>query len=308
MIFMECLKLQPRAVGSLLFLISATLVFGQNASPIGSPTELVRETVRNEVRAANDLSCARHMFRSRRQTAQGSQIKLFVETQEGMAGLLLANNDQPLTPEQRQAEEARVERLLTNAGELQKKRKKEKEDAERTLQIVKALPDAFIYEADGTESGREGVGKPGEELVRLNFRPNPKYDAPSRVEQVLTGMHGHLLIDPQCHRLALIDGTLFREVGFGWGIFGHLDRGGHFVVQQGDVGDNSWDVTRMILNFSGKIMFFKNLRIQSDEVFSGFRPVSAKLTFADGVKLLKKQESVLAENQSSGTDKNGRDK
>jgi hypothetical protein len=121
-------------------------------------------------------------------------------------------------------------------------------------------------------------------------------------------MHGHLLIDPQCHRLALIDGTLFREVGFGWGIFGHLDRGGHFVVQQGDVGDNSWDVTRMILNFSGKIMFFKNLRIQSDEVFSGFRPVSAKLTFADGVKLLKKQESVLAENQSSGTDKNGRDK
>lgn len=308
-IFMGCLKLQPGAIGSLLFLISVAVALGQNASQTGSPTELVRQTVRNEIKAANDLACARHMFRSRRQTPQGSQTKLFVETKEGMAGLLLANNDQPLTPEQRQAEDERVDRFLTNPGELQKKRKKEKEDADRTLQIMKALPDAFIYEADGTESGREGVGKPGEELVRLNFRPNPKYDAPSRVEQVLTGMSGYLLIDPQCHRLALIDGTLFREVGFGWGILGHLDKGGHFVVQQGEVGDDSWDVTRMVLNFTGKIMFFKNLKIQSDEVFTGFRPVSPNLTFADGVKLLKKQESVLAENhQASGTDKNAGDK
>ena len=308
-ILMRCLKLQRRVTGVLLFAISATVAVGQNASPAVSPAELVRATVRNEIKAANDLSCARHIFRSRRQTALGSQTKLFVETKDGMAGLLLANNDQPLTPDQRQAEEERVERFLNNPGELQKKRKKEKEDTEHTLQIVKALPDAFIYEADGTESGREGLGRSGEELVRLNFRPNPKYDAPSRVEQVLTGMRGHLLIDTNRHRIALIDGTLFKEVAFGWGILGHLDKGGHFLVQQADVGDGSWDVTRMSLNFAGKMLVFKNLKIQSEEVFSGFRPVPPNLTFAEGLKLLKKEGAVLAENhQGSGADKNGGDK
>jgi hypothetical protein len=306
--FMRYLRLQLRAAGVLIVATSAAVALAQNTPATVSAQELVRETVRNEIKAANDASCARHMFRSRKQTGQGSQTKLFVETKDGMAGLLLANNDQPLTPEQRQAEEERVERFLANQAELQKKRKKEKEDADHTLQIMKALPDAFIYEADGTESGRDRVGKPGGELLRLNFRPNPKYDAPSRVEQVLTGMHGYVLIDPQRRRLALIDGTLFKEVGFGWGILGHLDKGGHFLVQQGDVGDGSWDVTRMSLNFTGKIILFKSLKLQSEEVFSDFRPVPSTLSFADGLKMLKKEGAMLAENHQANGDKNGGDK
>jgi hypothetical protein len=263
-----------------------------------SPAELVRMTVHNEIKAANDPSSARHMFRSRKQTGHGSQTKLFVETKDGMVGLLLANDDHPLTPEQRQAEEQRIEQYMNNPRELQKKRKREKEDTEHTLSILKALPDAFIYEPDGTETGKAGLGKPGDELVRLKFRPNPRYDPPSHVEQVLTGMEGHLLIDPNLHRIALMDGTLFKEVGFGWGILGHLDKGGHFVVQQGDVGDGSWDATHMVLNFTGKIMMFKKLILQSDEVLSNFTPVSPNLTFAQGVELLKKQEAVLAENKA----------
>lgn len=268
------------------------------ASPEIAPAELVRITVHNEIKAANDPYSAHHMFRSRKETAHGSQTKLFVETKDGMVGLLLANDDKPLTVDQREEEEQRLEHYKNDAKELQKKRKREKEDSDRTLQILKALPDAFLYEADGTETGREGLGKPGEELVRLKFRPNPRYDPPSRTEQVLTGMQGHVLIDAKHHRIALIDGILFKEVGFGWGILGHLDKGGHFLVQQGDVGDGSWDATRMILTFTGKIMMFKSLRIQSDEVLSDFKPVASDLTFAQGLELLKKQEAVLAENKA----------
>ena len=296
---MRSARLPELALGTLLVVVCPFRALGQDASsPAISPAELVHRTVQNEIKAANDAFSPRHMFRSRRQTAQGAQTKLFVETKDGMVGLLLANNDQPLTPEQRQAEEARIQRFVNNPSELQKKRKKEKEDSDRTLQIMKALPDAFIYEADGVESGKDGLGKPGDDLLRLKFRPNPGYDPPSRVEQVLTGMQGHLLIDPKRQRLAEIDGTLFREVGFGWGILGHLDKGGHFLVQQADVGDGSWDVTRMALSFTGKIMMFKNLRIQSEELYNNFQPVPPDLTFAQGIELLKKQGAVLAENTS----------
>jgi hypothetical protein len=108
-------------------------------------------------------------------------------------------------------------------------------------------------------------------------------------------MQGVILVDPTSYRIAQIDGTLFKEVGFGWGILGHLDKGGRFLVEQADVGDGSWDIQRMTLSFTGKILFFKKIDIKSTETFSEFHPVPRGLSFAQGVEMLKKQESVLAE-------------
>ena len=52
----------------------------------------------------------------------------------------------------------------------------------------------------------------------------------------------------------------------------------------------------MTLSFTGKILLFKNLSIISTETFSGFKRVSADLTFAQAVELLKKEEGLEAEN------------
>ena len=260
-----------------------------------SPVELVRRTVQNEVAASHGDT--RVMFMDRKETPHGSETKLMVETREAMAGLVCATNDQPLTPEQRQAEEARLSGLAHNPEALKKKQRSEKEDGERIARIMKALPDAFLYEPDGTAVGNQEIGKAGDQLVRLKFRPNPKYSPPSHVEQVLTGMAGYLLIDANQHRIAMIDGTLNREVGFGWGILGHLDRGGHFLVEQARVLEGDWEITHMSLSLTGKELLFKSIHIESDEVFSKFRLVPSSLSFAEGVDLLKKQEAELAENR-----------
>jgi len=264
-----------------------------------SPTELVRAAVANEVASANDNSI-KHMFRSRKQTPQGSQTRLYVETRNAMAGMTIAYNDQPLTPEQMQGEENHLSGLVSDPEQLNHKHSQEQQTAERTLRIVKALPDAFLYEYDGEERGAADLGKDGARLARLKFRPNPAYEPPSRVEQVLEGMQGFVLIDSEARRIARIDGTLFKEVGFGWGILGHLDKGGHFLVEQRDVGDGSWDISRMSLSFTGKILLFKSLTIKSDEVFSDFRRVPADTTFAQGVEMLKAEEAKLAENHKPG--------
>ncbi len=262
--------------------------------PSMPPADLVRKTVQNEVKASDGES-VRHMFLSRKETAHGSQTKLYCETSDAMAGMAIANDDKPLTPEQRQAEETRLRELANSPEELRKKRLREKEDADRVGRIVRAMPDAFLYEYAGTEPGKAGLGKPGSELIRLKFRPNPNYSPPTRTEQVLVGMQGEMLIDANADRIARIDGRLFRDVGFGWGILGHLDKGGRFLVEQGDVGDGSWDIHTMSLALTGKILFFKKIDIQSTERLSNFHPVPRDLTFAQGVELLKKQESTLAE-------------
>ena len=107
--------------------------------------------------------------------------------------------------------------IFDDPAELDRKRRKEKEDSERVVSILKALPDAFLYEYDGAETGKRGLGKPGNPLVRLKFRPNPKYEPPTRVEQVLTGMQGVVLIDPREPHIARIDGTLFKDVALRMG-------------------------------------------------------------------------------------------
>jgi hypothetical protein len=266
------------------------------------PNDLVRRAVANEVKSTNQS--AKCMFRQRKETVNGSQTKLMVETRDAMVGMVVAYNDRPLNPEERQGEYGRIQRFIDDPAELDRKRRKEQEDSERVKNILKALPEAFLYEYDGTDTGKPGMGKPGESLVRLKFHPNPKYDPPTRVEQVLTGMQGIVLIDPQKQHIARIDGTLFQDVAFGWGILGHLDRGGHFLVDQTDVGDDNWSISRMELAFTGKILLFKSLNIKSTEIYSDFHPVPADLTFAQGAELLRKQlATVAAYQQQTGSSK-----
>ncbi len=265
---------------------------------INSPVQLVREAVHNEI--SSSRSGPNFMFREVSQGSDGSKTKLLVETRDAMAGLLIATNGHPLTADQRLAEQKRLEHLVNDPDDLGKKCKREREDAERTEKIMGAFPEAFLYEEDGTASGEEGLGAPGDPLVRLKFQPNPKYSPPSHVEQILTGLQGTMLIDSKQHRIAKIDGTLMKEVGFGWGILGHLDRGGHFIVQQGDMGGGHWEITRMDLSFTGKALFFKTLNIKDQEVYSDFQPAPRGLTFAQGVELLKKHEALMAQNQPPG--------
>ncbi len=250
------------------------------------PAELVRAAVRNEVAAANHTEI-HHMFRSVKKTSRGTQTRLYVETNEAMAAMLIAIDDRPLSPQQQQGEIDHLAWLTNSPEQLRKKQAREKEDADRTLRIVKALPDAFQYQYVGLENGETGLGNTSGKLVRLKFTPNPDYSPPSRVEEVLAGMQGYLLIDPAARRLARIDGTLFRNISFGWGLVGRLDKGGHFLVQQAETGDGTWNITQMSLNIQGKILLFKSLSMVSDESFSDFRRVPENLPFAKGVELLK---------------------
>ena len=258
--------------------------------------ELVRAAVANEVTAANDSS-VKHMFRSWKKTPHGSQTRIYVETKDAMAGMTIASDDKPLSEEQVQAERGRLAGLVSNPELLRRKQRQEKEEAEHTLRIVKALPDALLFDYDGSLIGSPTLGSEGTQLVRLRFRPNPAYRPPSHVEDVLVGMKGVVLVDAAARRIAQIDGTLFKEVTFGWGILGHLDKGGHFLVEQREVGDGSWDISRMSLSFTGKILLFKSLAIKSEEVFSDFRRVPSDTTFAQGVEMLEAEETRLAENQ-----------
>ena len=251
---------------------------------------LVRSVIQHQMDADAKGGGPSFMYVLKENGRHGVVTKGMVETQEGIIARLVAIDGKPLTPEQRNAEEDRLNKLLSDPQARAEKARKQKEDDQRSRKMVDALPDAFLYDPDGTAPGPRG------ELVRLKFHPNPNYDPPSRELQVFQGMEGHMIVDPRAKRLVEINAHLFRDVNFGWGILGHLDKGGEFQVQQSDVtGDNDWEITKMHLKFDGKAVIFKSIHIRDEETADNFRVVPKGLTFAQGVELLRKQETAVAE-------------
>ncbi len=288
-------SLSSRLVGLAAVLVLAFASVRGAQLPLVATGDLVRRAVDVEMHPPEDG--VKFIFQDYKKTPNGSSTKMMVQTQEATAGLVVAYNDKPLGPKRREDEWDRVNRFVRNSDELKKKQQQEKQDRNRISQIIRALPDAFLYENDGTESGRPGVGQSGKELIRLKFQPNPKYDPPTRVEQALTGMQGTILIDANKNRIARIDGTLGKQVSFGWGILGHLDPGGHILIEQGDVIKGYWAITRMDLSFTGKLLLFKTINVQSTELYSDFKVLQQPLTFSQGIEVLKKQEAQWLEKQ-----------
>ena len=170
----------------------------------------MRKAVQNEIKPIKGDSRAFHVSR-RQDHSQRIDNQTLCGDERSHAGLVIAYNGKPLTPiNSSRDEEARLERFIKNPEELHKKREQERENAERTSRIIARSPDAFLYEDAGRRPDRKASAEPAIPLVKLNFRPNPPYQPPSRVEEVLTGMQGYVLVDAVHYRLASIDGTLFK--------------------------------------------------------------------------------------------------
>jgi hypothetical protein len=151
-------------------------------------------------------------------------------------------------------------------------------------------------------------GPAGDELVHLKFKPNPKFSPPNHETAVYIGMEGDLTIDRKAMRIAKIDGTLFKDVDFGWGILGRLYKGGRFIIVQRDVGGGDWEEVQETLQFNGRILLVKSLTISSTETMTDFRPVPPNITTAQALELLQKSADVVAANPSGVSEAQNRHK
>lgn len=256
-----------------------------------TPNTLVKRVVYNELNAHDG---GNYMYRDWRQTPSGSKTKEMIETRDGVVARLIAINNHPLTPTERSAENARLQDLL-NHPQLQLEKKKEQEqDEARVKRMFKELPNAFIYQYDGVQPSNWG------ELIRLSFSPDPNFRSPSRETSVFRAMSGHMWISASDQRLARIEASLFRDVTFGWGILGHLDKGGHFIVQQSKIAPGRWEATDMNIQFTGKALFFKTINLRQIERLNDFHRVPDGLSLAQGIELLNKNGNQMAENSGGG--------
>ena len=291
---MSSLKLCRRVLLILLFAMSGFVpASSQSPAPDTLPplpqdaTQYVRETIKYQM-AADAADHTHWRYRIHREDDKGAQDRDVIDTKEGQLARTLLINGQPLTAEQRAADEARMKKLVEDAAERAKREKRAKDDEEKGTQMLKAIPDAFIFKYEGAENGQ----------VRLSFFPNPHYNAPTRELQVFRSLSGTMWIDRAGRRLSRLDGTLFEDVTFGWGLLGRLNKGGTFSVTQSRVGDDHWEIVSLDVKMSGRAVIFKTINVKQKQRLSDFRRVSDNLTISEAYQLLQKDgEPVSAQNQ-----------
>src|ERR1700678_1194376 len=235
------------------------------------------------------------MFKDTTEYKDHSITKEIVRTPQGGLTTTLLLNGHPLTAEERKKEDEKLQKFANDPEARRKRRESNQADDKRAELMLTSLPDAFLYTYVSTDHGPNG-----EELVHLKFTPNPNFTPPNHETAVYQGMQGDMIIDKQAARIAKIDGTLFKDVDFGWGILGKLEKGGKFIIVQRDVGNDHWEEVEETLHFYGKILLIKSLTIWSSETMTDFRPISPNLTTAQALDLLHKSTEVVAENGSGG--------
>ncbi|MGA8529474.1 MAG: hypothetical protein WB622_07150 [Acidobacteriaceae bacterium] len=226
-----------------------------------------------------------------------------IETRQGDVAMTIAANGQPLGSAARQAQIERLNNFAAHPDLQEHRHKREQEDAARIDKLLRELPDAFLYNYDSTvpctitvppfvplpsEPTPPPAAAPAlvSQCYHLTFAPNPRFSPPDAESKILTGMAGEVWIEASHERLVRLRAHVISEVEFGWGIIGRLDKGGTILLEQTDVGNDNWQLTRMNLNLTGKALLVKSLGFRITEEMSRFSPVPADLDYRKAIQML----------------------
>ena len=244
-----------------------------------SANELVRRVVTNELKAeGQDHSLWMFRLETEKPNAQ-KEVDEVVETKDGDLKRPILIHGRELTPEEQEQVDKRIQRLIHNPDALRKSLNDKTQDTARSQRLLKMLPDAFVF----------NYGERHGDLVQLNFSPNPHFRPPTREAQVFHAMEGSIWVDSKKARVAAITGHLTREVKFGGGMLGHLDKGGEFEVKQAEVAPGYWELIRLNVQMKGKALFFKTISVQQKYSRSSFKRVPDDLTIAQAAEILRTQ-------------------
>ncbi len=294
----------PIAVAGAVFLSQG---FAQtNPPPAKDAAALVRRAVANHLAAEEARQLQRFVLHKKDDRRDYSQI--VIETRQGDVAMAIAANGAPLSAAMHEAQIDRLENLDEHPDLQEHRRKREEEDTARANKLLRMLPSAFLYRYEATvpcvvspppqasvagmphsSDNSEPAAPVAHDCYRLTFRPNPRWNPPDTESRILRGMAGDVLIDKPQERLTRLNARLVSDVDFGWGIIGHLDKGGTIFLEQSLVSPNDWELTRMKLNLTGRALMVKSLSYHITEEMTRYAPVPADLDYHQAIQMLKAQ-------------------
>lgn len=141
-------------VSGFLPIIGATIVSAQPPQTAAEAEKIVREASWNELHSSGPP----HFFRYRisEQDPNSSDVKLVIQTRNGTVARMIEKGGRPLSAADNAAEIARLRNLQANPEIQQRRHKRESLNSNREDELVRMLPDAFLYVSEGVIQGPSG--------------------------------------------------------------------------------------------------------------------------------------------------------
>ncbi len=185
-----------------------------------------------------------------------------IETRQGTLRRMIELNGEPLSRSAVQAETARIDNYVHDPYAQAKARKNGAHDDAQAAEMLKMLPDAFIWSiADKTP-----------ERITLHYQPNPDFDPPDMQARVMGAMSGEMVIARDGNRIRSLRGHLTHNVLIGFGLLAKLYAGGTFDVERRQVGGDHWQITETHVHIGGHALLFKTIGQQEDDVKTDWKP------------------------------------
>jgi hypothetical protein len=256
------------------------------APPAGQPKDaraFVRDVVANELAAdANDHS--RWMYRADNKVPGMHTVKLVIETSQGDLSRTIERDGRPLTPQEQKDDVAKIDDFVHDADLRQKQKRRHEQDAEKANALTKLLPDAFLW-AFAKQAGDE---------TTLRFEPDPHFHPPTREARVFGAMAGVMVVNTRQKRIQELKGMLTRDVNFGYGLLGKLQKGGTFEIERQQIAPGIWNITETHIHIQGHALIFKSIGEQQDEVTGHYHPTPQSLSLAAAAQMLKNGSAARA--------------
>ncbi len=273
---MKILKVYVRLV-----LLAGLLGAGLLPMNAQEPKEVVRVAMQAELNA--DLNDHSH-WRYRDAERDGiDKVSIVVETGHGSVKRLISRNGRPLSEEEARVEDERVKSFIHDPTQLAKQKRDGQQDGKNAEELLRMLPDAFTWKIQSDDG----------ENITLNFEPNPKFSPPDMQGRVLGQMAGKLMVNKAQNRIVTISGKLTQDVTIGWGLLGRLRGGGTFRVERREVTPKLWQITETHVHIEGKVLFFKSIGQQQDEMQTDFMQMPDGITLEQAAEMSKSLTATL---------------
>jgi hypothetical protein len=192
-----------------------------------------------------------------------------IETVDGPVRHLLAVDGHPPTSGHIKEEQDQHQELLKNLSGRRAIRKQRDDDDKTMEELLRIIPDAFIFE----DQGKEG------ESERIAFHPNPGFKPKTYEQRVLHALDGIVFIDLHEKRIARLSGSLETRVKFGYGLIGHVEQGGTTEITRVNLSPGVWKTSAEKIDIDGRLVVLKTINKHQDESRTGFEPVAPDTTF-----------------------------
>jgi hypothetical protein len=103
-------------------------------------------------------------------------------------------------------------------------------------------------------AGRETLGS--QTFAKILLDPDPNFKPATRLAAVFEHVNVVMWVDESQAQVARIEADITSEITFGGGIFGKVNRGGHFVMEQSEIEPGIWLPKVSVYDLDGRKFLF----------------------------------------------------